>query len=258
VNAQLDASLLTGVGSEYDYHSQGGFETSGRIVYGEFAIMCANSTLSTPENNFVFTVENILEDAWSLNKPTGSGSLTVALDSTVISTSAVDGTSGFLLETGPVTDQSFVGGSAIDTTKQLLYIGGGDYSTLFDETAKTTLTLSPEADGTIAFESMGFGFVTYNTENITDPASGYYQKLGYPHQPQAALIAPNFAGLGVPEYLWLQLTNLLYKVDSLFDKELTCIQEQGGMCHLASPCSTYTKVWGKGWGFQARFNSANL
>jgi hypothetical protein len=103
---------------------------------------------------------------------------------------------------------------------------------------------------------MGFGHVNYDSTK-TDPASGYFQKLGYPHQPQAVLMAANFVGLGVPEYLWLQLTNLLYKVDSSFDSELSCIQEQGGMCHLASPCATYTGVWGEGWGFQAKFNSAN-
>lgn len=130
--------------------------------------------------------------------------------------------SGFLIETGPVADQSFLGGSAIDESKQALYIGGGQYSQYFDTSAKTTLTLSPEADGTVAFESMGFGKVHYDSTK-TDPAAGYFQKLGYPHQPQVALLATDFVGLGVPEYLWLQLTNLLYKVDTLFDSELVCL-----------------------------------
>lgn len=131
-----------------------------------------------------------------------------------------------------MTDQSFVGGSAIDSTKQKLYIGGGSYTSLFDETAKTTITLTPEAEGDYSFESMGFGFAGYDSAT-SDPAYGYFQYLGYPHQPQAAILATNFVGLGMPEYLWLQLTNLLYKVDSTFDSELTCLQEQGGMCHLA-------------------------
>jgi len=102
---------------------------------------------------------------------------------------------------------------------------------------------------------MGFGFAGYDASS-GDPAYGYFQALGYQHQPQAALLATNFVGLGMPEYLWLQLTNLLYKVDSSFDTELTCLQEQGGMCHLAKSCSTYTGVWGKGWGFKTRFISA--
>jgi hypothetical protein len=29
------------------------------------------------------------------------------------------------------------------------------------------------------------------------------------------------------------------------------------MCHLAKSCSTYTGVWGKGWGFKTLFNSAS-
>jgi len=137
-----------------------------------------------------------------------------------------------------------------------LYIGGGDYSGIFDETAKTTLTLTPEASGDYSFESMGFGFAGFDASS-SDPAYGYFSYLGYSHQPQAAVLASNFVGLGMPEYLWLQLTNLLYKVDSSFDSQLTCLQEQGGMCHLKNACSTYTGVWGKGWGFKVRFNSAN-
>ena len=67
VDAQLNASLLTGVGSTYDSHSQGGFETAGRIVFGDLALMCANSTLSTAVQNPIYTAEEIIEDAWNLN-----------------------------------------------------------------------------------------------------------------------------------------------------------------------------------------------
>jgi hypothetical protein len=80
---------------------------------------------------------------------------------------------GFLIETGPVVDQSFVGGSAIDESKQMLYIGGGQYSNVFDETAKTTITLTPEASGDYAFESMGFGSAGYDPTS-SDPAYGYF------------------------------------------------------------------------------------
>ena len=77
----------------------------------------ANGTLSTSDNHFLFTANNIMEDAWTNGAATGSGALAMGYDSTIMVNSVVESNTGYLLESGPVVSQSFVGGSAIDATK---------------------------------------------------------------------------------------------------------------------------------------------
>jgi len=209
------------------------------------------ATQGTAFNNFLYTAENITQDAWSYNLPIGAGNAAFGINSTAIGNinPTSDGTSGLLLETGPVTDQTFASGSAIDATKQLLYVGGGDYSTLFDATAANTLTLTPLEDGSYQLEKAGFGKISFD-KTTSEPGSAYYQALGYPNQTQTAIIAPNFVGLGLPKSLWLQTANLLYKVDLTFNADLTCDDSQGGICHLAKSCSNYESAWSNGWSFE--------
>lgn len=66
-------------------------------------------------------------------------------------------------------------------------------------------------------------------------------------------MATDFIGMGLPDYLWYQLTNLLYKVDSAIAADLTCDDSVGGKCKLASACSTYTNLWDAGWSFKIQF-----
>lgn len=212
----LDETKLSGVGSTYSMKQQGGFSTSGREISGSFLLEEKSTTGIAAFTNTVYAAGEIHADAWSINRMTGAGEVGLGPDSEMMSYYSLINTSGFLIETGPVVEQSFVGGSAIDSSKSQLFIGGGQYSQHFDETAKTTLTLTPEASGDYSFEAMGFGFAGFDASS-SDPAYGYFSPLGYSHQPQAAVLASNFVGLGMPEYLWLQLTNLLYKVDSTFD-----------------------------------------
>lgn len=77
----------------------------------------ADGTFDTSFNNFIFTVNNITEDAWTNNIAAGAGNIALNQESTVISLTTTSANGGFLLESGPVVDQSFVGGSAIDATK---------------------------------------------------------------------------------------------------------------------------------------------
>jgi hypothetical protein len=73
--------------------------------------------------------------------------------------------SGFFLETGPIADQTFSNGTA--TASPTLYVGGSDYSTIFDSTDRNVLTVSPDADGKFDLEFVGFGYSTWNT--IAEP-----------------------------------------------------------------------------------------
>lgn len=52
----------------------------------------------------MYTVQNITQDAWNYNQPVGSGSLSIGMNSTWTSQLQKQGTGGFLLESGPVTD----------------------------------------------------------------------------------------------------------------------------------------------------------
>jgi hypothetical protein len=55
----------------------------------------------------------------------------------------------------------------------------------------------------------------------------------------------------------MQVTNLLYKVDATISADLTCLNEVGGSCYLANPCSTYTNLWSAGWSFKIKFEGAS-
>jgi len=74
------------------------------------------------------------------------GILSVSRGSKVITQLAADGTSGFLVNLGNVLDQSFAGSSPTDPPQ--IYIGGGNYSTLFDETATNITLAANEIDNT--------------------------------------------------------------------------------------------------------------
>jgi hypothetical protein len=227
--------------------------TDGRVIYGDWSLLCANATQGSAYSAFVFTVSNITDDAWNYNMNVGSGAMSLSINSTFIAQTSKQGANGFLLETGPVTDQSFAGGSATGTPS--FYAGGGDYSTLFSASAKSTVSLTPDGEGAYQMVSVGFGKVQIDSQTAL-PTAGFWQPLGYPMQRQDAIIATNFKGLGLPYYLWFQVTNLLYKVDASFDSDLTCDYSVGGMCKLANPCSSYTNLWSAGWSFNFMFQGA--
>ena len=89
---------------------------------------------------------------------------------------------------------------------------------------------------------VGFGKMSFEGSPSV-PADGFFEFLGYTHQAQAAQIATNFRGLGLPEYLWLQFVDLFYKVDANMNSELVCYQEVDGKCHLPNNCAAYSGLW---------------
>lgn len=93
-----------------------------------------------------------------------------------------------------------------------------------------------------------FGTVVADPTTLL-PSTGYMEGLGYTNQSQSAMIATDFIGLGLPDYLWYQLVNLFYKIDATFDTEMNCDDSIGGACRLTAECSTYTELWSAGWTF---------
>jgi hypothetical protein len=89
------------------------------------------------------------------------------------------------------------------------------------------------------------------------PSFAYYQSLGYPNQPEAAQVATNFIGMGLPDYLWYQMVNLLYKVDADVSDNLFCDNNNGGKCKLIKPCSEFPNLWTSGWTFKIQFTGSS-
>jgi hypothetical protein len=89
-------------------------------------------------------------------------------------------------------------------------MGAGDYSTLYlTPQIEATINIQMQDDGTYTLESLGFGHVQMTG---AEPEKAYYQSLGYNYksgETQSALIATNFKGLGLPEYIFYQFLNLL-------------------------------------------------
>lgn len=60
----------------------------------------------------------------------------------------------------------------MDTTKQLLYVGGGDFSGIYNEADSTTVDLSPNSDGRYPLKGAGFGSVSWD-DTANEPGHGY-------------------------------------------------------------------------------------
>jgi len=69
-----------------------------------------------------------------------------------------------------------------------------------------------------------------------EPESAFFMGLGYENITYSAVIANNFWGFGLPDYLWKQVANLLYKVDATISADLTCEAMLGGTCKLKNDC----------------------
>jgi len=147
-----------------------------------------------------------------------------------------------------VTDQSFAGGSA-NPGNPSLYIGGGNYSSLIDGSKPTVIIQTVPTAQAYLLEYMGFGKMTFD-ETTNVPTEAYFQGLGYVNDTYTIQVATNFLGLGLPDYLWKQMVNLLYKVDDTISSELTCLAENGGYCVLSNPCDSYTNLWSSDWSFK--------
>ena len=183
-------------------------------------------------------ITNITEDAWNWGSGVASGTVTVAALSNTMEALQVGTVSGWSLETGPVADQSFAGGSAV-TSNVNLYLGGGDYSDIYPATS-ADVKISPLSDGSFPIGSIGFGVLNF-TAGVPD--NGWFEQLGFTNESSSAMIAPNFKGLGLPSQYWYQLVNLLYHSSAGIANDLTCQSRNGGVCSLSKSCANYASLW---------------
>ena len=160
VTESIDESVFTGVQGNFENVVQGGYMTSGRVVSGDVELFAlAGGTTKTQETNII---SSIADDAWNYNTAVKSGSISLSIESQTITDGALAGSSALLLETGPVTNQNFAGGAAPSSTPKL-YIGSGDYSTLFP-TANTALNLQTDSTSTsFPLDYAGFGNLDTST-----------------------------------------------------------------------------------------------
>ena len=65
------------------------------------------------------------------------------------------------------------------------------------------MLLTPNFRSTsFGLSSVGFGLMTFNAATPPVPQTEYFQNLGYEGMSTNALIAPNFQGIGLPEFAW--------------------------------------------------------
>jgi len=57
------------------------------------------------------------------------------------------------------------------------------------------------------------------------------------------VIAPNFQGLGLPQYLWFQVINLLMNIEGFSSDELSCNPSVGELCTFTQACDAYSILW---------------
>ena len=142
--------MLSGVGPNFEGHVQGGFTTNGRTVSGLLEVFQSFGAqpVFVGYQDTMYTVWEITNDGWHYNKPVSGGSLSLATQSGLIKTLAdtTSNKSGFFLQLGPIADQTFANGS--DSTAALeLYIGGDDYSAIFNTTGRTVMSVQADSQG---------------------------------------------------------------------------------------------------------------
>jgi hypothetical protein len=109
----------------------GGYTSEGWLSFGAIYIDNLNNIAVQGIN----IVELITANAWMVNVPQDNcGSFGLGPESGWIASLGNTTNSGYLVEIGPVEDQSFVGGAftGFDTS---FYAGIGDYSTLIGDTS---------------------------------------------------------------------------------------------------------------------------
>jgi hypothetical protein len=140
-----------------------------------------------------------------------------------------------MIEVGNVANQTFTGGSYTEGSSSL-YMGTGNYSKLYSFNNSNSISLYTNKDGNYDIARAWFG------------TSDYFLELGYDMSILEATIAFNFPGLGLPQYEYQQLINLLYRINANITADLTCNVSSAtatGICQLANSCSSnrYTELW---------------
>ena len=98
-------------------------------------------------------------------------------------------------------------------------------------------------------KNLRFGTIV---QDSTRQVEQYYQELSFEKINTNVLIAPNFIGLGLPEYLWSQVINILYASED--GSNLNCVpgfSNGMGYCTLPKACYFYPEL--KNYNFRFQF-----
>jgi len=189
----------------------------------------------------VAATTSIIHDAWLYNYNAGAGGISATIKSDLIQSLRVPSQgNGLLIKTGKSQFYEQENPYSFTTTNEL-YLGSGDYSTLLGGDGYNNLTITPGADGSYEIEYAKFGYAnaTLTPGQGYVPTEGYFASIGYTNQSQSALVALDFIGLGLPDYLWWQVVNMMRQANSVFAEDMTCDAQVGGICYLNELCNYY-------------------
>lgn len=199
-----------------------------------------NMTSSTSK---LYTIGQVNENKWLYNVDTNAaGSIGLGTDSPFLNllNNITDFTTPWLIDMGQIADQSFAGGSYDSTSKPKLYIGDGDYTTLFpQESANITLyTYSNTADQYLTGVAFGAASASLGTQFI---------ELADESNPNSILTNAQFAltyqGLGLPLLDWQIFVSLMQSISQAVSEDLTCDSSPGKHCSLSKTCDKYPDLW---------------
>ena len=230
----INDKILVGGGATM-FNTQGGYDSYGELVTGSVTLWSYGTQYTSVHDTFV--AEKIFADGWNYGSAVSSGSVSVSIDSAAVNAFRTNLTSGFSIESGPVTDQSFAGGSPVTNTPQL-YIGEGNYDNIYKPDQNQVVVIATPQN-TYNLKSVGFGVLNFD-QSTGAPSEGFFYSLGYTDVASTAKIVPNFKGLGLPTYYWYQVVNFLYHTPVT---GWNCTASNGGTCVLPGSCSNYASLW---------------
>lgn len=154
---------------------------------------------------------------------------------------------------GNLVNQSFAGQNFTGSTTPSMWVGNGDWSSVFNVTNATTeIFLHSTANQTSfpIYEGVYFGSLT------ADFGSPSFKELTNSTHTGAPLtlgakIATNYQGLMLTASMWEQWVGLMLEIDTLVTPNFVCASRAGqdfnhNFCYLTKPCSSpeFNILWG--------------
>jgi hypothetical protein len=140
---------------------------------------------------------------------------------------------------GQIADQSFTSTDYVVSSSNAFYMGPGDYTSVWTGDATNSVTLTSDVSGMYPIAAAWFG----NT--LTNGTNQYFGLNENSATPATVNIATNYQGLGLGYYEWNQVVGMLRHISADVKNDLSCDDQQGGICQLSKSCSdsAYTDLW---------------
>lgn len=144
----------------YDFvnFNQGGYNISGPAYSGSMAMVSTNDTVYE-ETTIMVVTDVISENTWLYDVDLLSSGIAAFGPNSFFIYSTNENYMQWLIEIGNVANQSFAGGNYEPASTPSLFIGDGDYSTLWmgNYSNSVTLTASNETGFSLNLTSISFG-----------------------------------------------------------------------------------------------------